>query len=210
MNKQKLLITSVLIAVTISLTSLAIPTSEEQVILQSDTVEEYSYIPSDITKANPNLIMGAGGYSMNKNMELTKDTVVLTLSGTVLSVGDLVQWNYEGDSYGSVPITIEVDKKTKDKDADLKLKKGDSFTFYLLGIYENDSHYIDAYEPQFEIGEKIIVHVGKSDQGPNGPDGDNYFVELGKYGKYKVVGDKAYNEKHTDGKSLDKVFNEAN
>lgn len=200
MNKQKLVIASILIVAAISMTTLAIPTTES-----------YVYTQSDITKANPDLVMGQGTSSMRtQEISETKETVVLTLSGTVLSVGDIIDWKYVGDKYGSVPITIEIDKNTKAKDANLKLKKGDSFTFYLTGNYEMDQYYIGSYEPQFEIGEEIIVHIGKASQGPNGPDGDNYFVELGQYGKYKVVEDKAYNEKFKNGKSLDKAFNEAN
>ncbi len=200
MNKQKLLITSVLIVAAISATAFAMP----------NTDTPYVYTPSDITKANPHLVMGMGTYSMLEDIEKTKDTVVLTLSGTVLSVGNIIDWEYKGDKYGAVPVTIEIDKNTKTTiDTTNPIQKGDSFTFYLGGIYEMEQHYIDNFEPQFEIGEHIVVHIGKSEQGPKGPSGDNYFVELGKHGKYKVIGDKAYNEKHKEGKSLDLAFNEA-
>lgn len=148
-------------------------------------------------------------YNMPEDIEIVKDHIVLTLSGTVLSIGDIIDWEYEHQTYGDVPITIEVDKNTKiDKETKHKIKKGDSFTFYLGGSYEMDQHYINGYQPQFEIGEKVIVHISKSDQGPDGPDGDNYIVTLGKFGKYKIVDGKAYNEKYKNGKSLDDVFNE--
>ncbi len=211
MITQKLVIASILIVAAIIATSFTIPNIQTQFdIAKTNTDTSYVYTPSDITKANPNLVMEQGAFSMVENIEHAKDTVVLTLSGTVLSVEDLVDWEYKGNKYGSVPITIEVDKNTKiNTETKHQIQKEDSFTFYLSGIYEMDQHFIDNFEPQFEIGEKVIVHIGKSDQGPNGPDGTNYFVELGKYGKYKVVGDKAYNEKYPNGKSLDKAFNEA-
>ncbi len=171
--------------------------------------EQYVYTQSDITKANPNLVMGSGEFSMLEDIKYTKDTIVLTLSGTVLSVGDPVDWDYEGDKYGAVPVTIEIDKKTKDVGVDLKIIEESSFTFYLGGMYEQDQHYINGFEPQFEIGEDVIVHIAKDNQGPDGPDGNNYFVELGMFGKYKVIEEKAYNKKHPTGKSLNETFNEA-
>ncbi len=76
-------------------------------------------------------------------------------------------------------------------------------------VYEQDQHYINGFEPQFEIGEDVIVHIAKDNQGPDGPDGNNYFVELGMFGKYKVIEEKAYNKKHPTGKSLNETFNEA-
>ena len=209
MKKQKLLITGVLIAVTASLITLAVSTLDGQIIPQFDIAEKYVYTPSNITKANPDLAMRVGGYSMNEDILLTKDTVVMTLSGTVLSVDDVIKWDSGSHSYGGVPVTIMVDEKTKDMDTDLELDQGDAFTFYLWGIYLDGSYTIDAHEPQFEIGEKVIVHVGKSIKGPMGTGGDNYFVELGKYGKYKIVEDKAYNERNKDGKSLHRALNEA-
>lgn len=91
----------------------------------------------------------------------------------------------------------------------LKLEKGDQFTFYLGGLYEQGQYYVHSFEAQFEIGEHVLVHIGKANQGPDGQNGENYFVELGKFGKYKVIEDKAYNEKYPNGKSLDKTFSEA-
>ncbi len=184
MNK-KLLATSVLIIATISVISIA----------ALMTPSEYVYVQSDITKANPNLKVLPTEVSMRThNISETKDTVVLTLSGTVMSVGDPIVWKYKSVTQGSVPVTIDVSKKTKDKDTEL-VHNGDSFTFYLTGTYEHEEHFIFGFEPQFELGENVIVHIGKSVHGPNGENGNNYFVELGKYGKYKIVGDKAYNEK---------------
>ena len=204
MNK-KVIKTSVLVAIVVSvfvsivsITSFAIPNSE------------YIYVQSDITKANPNLMVRPAEFSMRTyDISETKHTVVLTLSGTVTSVGDPIVWEYKNDTYGAVPVTIDVSKKTKDKETEHVLNNGDSFTFYLAGIYEHGEHHIFGFEPQFELGEEVIVHIAKADQGPNGENGNNYFVELGKYGKYKIVGDKAYNEKYDQGRSFDLVFKES-
>ena len=73
----------------------------------------------------------------------------------------------------------------------------------------SSSLYIHSFEPQFEIGEKVLVHIGKAYQGPVGYDDDNYFVEIGKFGKYKIIEDKAYNEKYPNGKSLAQTYDEA-
>ena len=204
MNK-KVIKTSVLVAIVVSvvvsiasITSFIIPNNE------------YVYVQSDITKANPNLKILPAAFSMSThNISETKDTVVLTLSGTVTLVGDPIVWEYKNDIHGAVPVAIDVSKKTKDKETELVLNNGDSFTFYLAGIYEYGEHHIFGFEPQFELGEKVIVHIGKADQGPNGENGNNYFVKLGKYGKYKIVGDKAYNEKYDQGRSFDPIFKEA-
>ena len=114
MNKQKLIIIGVLIATAISIASVAsfdIPS------------EDYVYTQSDITKANPKLMVSSGLYTMLDNIKQTKNTILLTVSGTVLSVGDPINWYYQGDTYGSVPVTIEIDKKTKDMETKLQLKK---------------------------------------------------------------------------------------
>lgn len=199
MDRQKLAVFGVLAAAAASMAALAM-----------FAPEPYAYFSSDITKANPDLVMGIGTHYMLQDIEKTKNTVVLTLSGRVLSVGDLIDWEYEGDKYGAVPVTIKVGEVAKiQADAAHSVQKGDSFTFYLGGIYEMDRHYINSFEPQFEIGEEVVVHVGRANQGPKGPDGDNYFVELGMYGKYRVVEGKAYNENYPTGKSLRDVYDEA-
>ena len=72
-------------------------------------------------------------------------------------MGQPILWEDEaGQRHGAVPVTIMVDRKTKD-----------------------------------------------------GPEGPNYLVGLGQYGKYRVVGYNAYNEKHPSGKPLDMALDEA-
>ena len=203
MNKQKLAITSIFAIVALSLGTVATLSVSE---------DGYVYVQSDITKANPNITIAPMEYTLaTDEISETKHTVVLTVSGTVLSVGDPIDWTDESDNpLGFVPVTIEIDKKFKDKTTNLKLKKGAQFTVYLGGVYESDKFYMHGKEPQFEIGEQVILHVGQDKNGPLFEDEGIYFVELGKYGKYKVVDDKAYNDKNKEGKSLDKAFNETN
>ena len=199
-EKQKLIITSILIAVTISMVTIF---SFEM------SPNEYVYTQSDITKANPNLRVAPAEYSMLEDITQTKETVMLTLLGTVLSVGDPIPWTDDASNkLGYIPVSIRVDEIGKNASTELKLDNGDEFTFYLGGSYEGGQYFIDGFEPQFEIDEQSIIHIGTAVDGPQ-LDGGYYFVELGKHGKYKVVEDKAYNEKHIFGKSLDKVLNES-
>ena len=203
MNKQKLTITSIFAIVAISLGAVALLNVSE---------DGYVYVQSDITKANPNLtVVPSGNTVATEDIAETKNTVVLTVVGKVLSVGDPIDWIDESENQlGFVPVTIELEKKFKDKTEGIKLKKGSQFTVYLNGVYEGGEFYLPDFEPQFEIGERVLLHVGHDKNGPNFEDDGIYFVELGKFGKYKVVDDKAYNIKNKEGKSLDKVFNEAN
>ncbi len=173
--------------------------------------ESYVYVQSDITKANPNIAVAPTDVMLAaEEISETKPTVVLTVKGTVRSVGDPIGWTDESkNQLGFVPIIIELDEKAKDTTPDLKLKKGDQFTVYLGGVYESGKFYMRGFEPQFEIGEKVILHVGHGKDGPVFDDGGFYFVELGKYGKYKVVDGKAYNDRHMDGRLLEEALNEA-
>ena len=209
MNKQKLLTSGIFAIFAISIGVAASSWSLYD--------EGYVYVESDITKANPNIeVAPTAATWATEEIRETKNTVILTFSGTVLSVGDPVDWTDESDTLlGFVPVTIEIDKKTKDKTvkgktADFELKKGDQFTVYLGGVYESGKYYMHGIEPQFEIGEKVLLHVGHTTTGPIFEDNGMYFVELGQHGKYKIVGDKAYNEKHKEGISLEITFDEAN
>ncbi len=170
---------------------------------------QYVYAPSDITKANPNLVMGQGDFSMLTDITQTKDSVLLTIYGEVLKVGDPIPWKDEaGNHLASVPVHVQVKEVSKDTDPDSDLKIEDEFVFYLGGGYEMGTMYVDIFEPQFEIGEDVVLHIGKADN-PLHPIDDQYFVEIGMFGKYKVVEGEAYNENYPDGKLLRSVFDEA-
>ena len=170
---------------------------------------QYVYTPSDITKANPNLTMARGDFSMLADIEQTKDSVLFTVYGEILKVGDPIPWTDEaGNSLASIPVHMVIKNVSKDTDPDMNLKLDDEFVFYLSGGYEQDITYVDAFEPQFEIGEDVILHIGKADDA-YGPMNDLYYVKIGMYGKYKVVDGKAYNENYPTGKLLNSVFDEA-
>ena len=126
-----------------------------------------------------------------------------------MDVGKPVDWHDNvGITHGAIPITIEIVTNTKNVEGE-SYKRGDSFTFYLDSEKIDDKYYISSHEPEFEIGEDIVVHVGKSHLGPMGEGGDNYFVELGDFGKYKITDQKAYNEKHREGKSIEDALKES-
>ena len=167
----------------------------------------YEYVPSDITKANPNLQYAEGNASMDTfNPADIKDDIAHTVIGQVVSVGDPIDWTDNGgvgdNKRGAVPVTIQVDEIVKGVPVDGKI------TFYLDGIYEQGVYYIAPFEPQFEIAELVLVHLVNDDFTHLGVD-DFQYVALGKYGKYRIVEDKAYNEINPTGKNLDSVKNES-
>ncbi len=188
--------------------------------------EPYVYTASDITKANPNITVGTGIFSMEEDMENMKESVHLTLSGKVLSVGDAIPWEMPSNNERavSIPVTIEVDKISKNVE-NLEIKPGQELTFYLNGMYPGDAYLgIDknydrtdstqrgdfelfSYEAQFELDEIVVVHLTKENYGPSENDG-NYFPVIGKFSKYKVNGEKAYNENYVNGESLDIILKE--
>ncbi len=210
MDRRKLAVACVLAAA-----FLIIP----YMVLPETPAGQYTYVPSNTTEANPNIRIGqtAGPYMIVSKISQVKDEVVLTVSGTVISVGDTMVWEYKGDTYGAVPVTIDVDKKTKDERPGHKLERGDRFTFYLQSYlhpaypygYGPEQYYIFDFDAQFEIGEHVLVHIRNDDRGPDGEYGDNYFVVLGDIGKYRIHEGRAYNEKYSEGRPLSDAFNEA-
>lgn len=206
MNRNKILIATIVVAALLSVVGVGTQTG----FLNGTLTNAYVYVPSDITKANPNIKVSVGDVSMESDITQFKKTVLLTLEGTITNIDDPIAWTDEtGQEHGAIPITMKVEKNTKiNKETNERIEKGDTFTFYLDGLYHQGDYYLWNFEPQFEIGERSIVHLGKGYQGPLGENGDNYFVELGLYGKYKVVDDKAYNEKFPNGKSVNLALTE--
>jgi hypothetical protein len=182
------------------------------IITQSSDINSYDqtmndntiYIPSDITKANPNLVKAVGHASVaTTDIGKLKDTIKYTLRGEVLSVGDPIPWiDNAGNNRGAIPIEILVDKKYKGDDG-----VGKTITLYIQSIEEQGKYYIMPNEPTFELGEQIIVHISEDKE--LGPDeiAHKYYVELGEYGKYKIINNKAYNELFPRGVSQDFVGN---
>ena len=206
-------------------------------ILVSDSDMMTPYMPSNITKANPNILVGSGNGSWRTtNISDVADSIVYTIEGTVIKVGDPIEWFEPGTSgrgHGTVPITISVDEVYKGN------VESETFTFFINGMLvipgltiddkpsdsspENRIFYLFPWEPQFEIGEKVIVHLTKNSltknsiiSNDNNTINDeniqsltsNYdSVQLGKYGKYQLRDSQAFNEKFSMGISLqDAVF----
>ena len=89
------------------------------------------YIPSNITKANPNILQGSGGSSMiTTNIEDVQHKIKYTIQGKVLRVSDPIKWISE-NSLGrcNIPVTMSVDKTYKG------IIDSETFTFYVEGFY---------------------------------------------------------------------------
>ncbi len=169
----------------------------------SNDSSAYVYVPSDITKANPNLKVVSGSAAfMTIDPADVKEKIKHTVIGKVISVGDAIDWEDPDGlhTYGAVPITLKIKENVKGELPDKNV------TFYIHGIYEQGEFYIMPHMPQFEIGEKTLVHLGVPDIGFRS---DAMYVELGEHGKYKIIGDKAYNEKFKQGKNLDSAKKES-
>jgi len=166
------------------------------------------YIPSDITKANPNFVVEHGeSLWVTTNIADVKDQVVYTLQGTVLSIGDPIEWKTgifseygEGDDYyqvegiiGFIPITISVDNIYKGKLTD------NEFTFYVGSHKYNDRYTLSPDTDHYEIGENILIHLGYSDHAlfPDGYYG-SVLAGFSKYQLQPVVGTFAANDNTTD------------
>lgn len=184
----------------------------------SEPAKNPIYIPSNITKANPNILVGGGGSSFDTtNIVDVKDSVLYTIQGTVLSIGTPIDYTMplptaifeDGEEYyephGAVPVTISVDKVHKGE-----LNVGE-FTFYLRSIKNPDGkYYLTPSQPQFELNEKVIVHISRNDDFAEfvGVD-DYYYVVLLQYGKYKIQDNMAFSQSHSSGKPLLQVQQEA-
>ena len=190
--------------------------------------KELAYIPSDITKANPNFVMG-NDQSLWYTLDIKeiKDKVAYTIQGTVLSIGDPVVWVRETQTWGLIPITISAENVYKGDWTD------ETFTFYVLGHTAADKIVLFSDVPHFEIGENVLVHLSHYKLGENDlahlepdenspfPDG-HYYVTLEQFSKYQVheivdatitqfngSNTLAFNVLHPDGIPLDVVSGEA-
>lgn len=171
---------------------------------ESTETSTYTYIPSDISKANPNINMGHGSASMDTlKPEEVKERISHTVMGQVVSVDDPIDWTDEHERIsGAVPVTIQVTDNIKG-DAEK------SITFYLHGKYFGDEFYLAPYEAQVEIGEKVLVHLAPESVFEF-QDGEALYSPLGEFSKYKIGEDgKAYNSNYKQGKNLDSAMNES-
>lgn len=144
------------------------------------------YVPSDITKANPNFLIGGESSGVPPNISDVANNVVITIQGTVLEIGTPI--DYLSDNIGIptgnslLPITITVDQVYKGE------VKSETFTFYEMSMFffivekEDVSYFMpDTVEEmqqiindktknyrffsdsaQFEIGEEVLVHLASN------------------------------------------------
>jgi hypothetical protein len=203
MNKKNLIISSLIaVAVIGSIAVLSDSYVYNSAMVLLDVPSPY--IPSDITKANVNVKPTAGEASFaTTNISDVKDKVLFTIRGKVIEVGNPIQWiDNAGNTHGAIPVQIELIDSLKGN-----LKKGELFTVYIDSIFIDDQYWLSTYEPQFEIGEEVLIHIAKSEISLD--DKEMFYVELGHYGKYQIKDGKAYNEKFPYGKSLVQAENEA-
>lgn len=206
MNK-KLLIPGIAAIIAIATMGIAIN------LQQDDTfVNKIEYIPSDISKEITGYeLVGSSASYVTTDIKEFKDKVNMTIQGTIVSIGEPINWddttiNLTTKSYVpepvKIPIEIQVDKIKKTND----FKKGDIVTFFVFGDRVENQIALES-GLNFETGEQVIVHIGEEFL-PN-EDSPTYNVVLGKYGKYKIQEDVAFNEKYNDGKSIKKALEEA-
>lgn len=142
------------------------------------------------------------------------------MQGTVLNIGNPIEWFESGPvgrGHGTVPITISIDEVYKGN------INSENFTFFINGLLvidglklsdrpsdsspENRTFYLFPWEPQFELGEQILVHIYEISNNDNRVIAaedleiltSNYGIQLGKYGKYKIQNEMLFNEKYPMG-----------
>ena len=121
-----------------------------------------TYVPSDMTKANSNFEIGHGdAWWDTTDVRDVKEDIVYTIQGTVLSIGDPIDWGVEryGITDALIPITISVEKTYKGDWTE------DTFTFYTQTSKYRGTYYIYPDVAQFEIDEKILIHLAYHDEG---------------------------------------------
>lgn len=147
------------------------------------------------------------------NIEDVKNQVQYTIRGTVVKIGETEEWvdptpqpeelrQIMGKNV-KIPIDIEITQIGKDK-SDLKV--GEIVTVNVLGRIIDNTLYLTPNSPQFELGEDVIVHISVD---PNDIiEKDFKFVQLGKYGKYKIHDGEAFNAKYLYGKNIVSALDE--
>ncbi len=161
------------------------------------------YTASDISLSNPNIVGSQGSASyIAEFVTDIKDRVDYTVHGTVTSIGDPIPWTDNvGNSRGIIPIELEVKQVTK---GSLDSK---TFTVHLLSNSADNKWYLSPGNPDFELGEEVIVHI--TVESPDEEIGNLNLVALGEYAKYKIEDGRAYNVQFPYGKTIDGAINEA-
>ncbi len=185
------------------------PTYIEPISMRVDKLE---------VKKNQGFVSGIAGDIVNM-----KDKVVYSIRGEVIDIRKPLLLIEEGsvDDIWFIPIDIRIKDVYKGD-----LKKGDIFTIYIqssnfnttryannvdyvIDEYKWDENiYIESYEPTYNIGEEVMVHIAIADLeyivrdleyvDEDLPNQLPYSI-LGKYGKYTIKDGLAYNEKYPYG-----------
>ena len=213
---------------------LSYPPQAESATMDADLAEPYIYVPSDITKANPNILVADGHASWRTtNISDVADDVKYTIQGTILEIRDPIDW-YEQDNgasgHGTIPVVMSAETVYKGS------FDFDTITFFLESYlihpetFSGNSvtvadvanspkeYYLFSFHPQFEVGDRVLVHLFEIDLNfdnmtINPKDVDlltpYYAVQLGKYGAYHVHGDRIYNDMIPDGAPLSRAIDES-
>jgi len=175
-----------------------------------------TYIPSNIAHALGSVsgVMQTEDSSWTTtDIKKVKDQVDYTIRGTVVHISEPIPWKdptpksegYE-ETRGKnvkIEIDIEVDETGKSK---RNLDSGSIVTVTITGRLLNDILYLDGGEEQYELGERVIVHVAEDPYDIVGK--HVMYVKLGEFGKYKIQNDKAYNVQFPEGRNISSVMSE--
>ncbi len=194
---------------------LTITASVAMINYHEHDAESYTYIPSNIGYALTTVdevTQGAASFATT-DISKVKDQVDHTIKGTVVSISEPITWTEptpKSEGYFirngenvKIEIDIEVDETSKSK---IELDAGSIVTVTITGKLLDNKLKLDGGEEQYEIGERVIVHIAED---PNEIIGKNVkYVKLGQFGKYKIHGDKAYNELYTEGRNISSIMSE--
>ncbi|GIU71991.1 MAG: hypothetical protein KatS3mg003_1470 [Candidatus Nitrosocaldaceae archaeon] len=173
---------------------------------------EPSYEEPDMTLEEYNIKEGIGSSSIPYYI-MNKESVEYSIRGEVIDVRKPIIWIEKGGihEHAIIPVDILIKEVYKGD-----LKKGDIFTLYVDSIkshyedllinYTADAYYIPSYEARYKVGEEVIVHISKEEPdifreaiGSISKEDEHiideyYYTTLGKYSKYTIKDNLAYNE----------------
>lgn len=205
----------IIIILTVSLVAVSVLASSA-LLIDSEVKLSTNYVPSDMSKAFPELdgvLSGGEATMLTTNIKDVKGQVQYTVRGTVVNIGDLEEWTDPTPQPEElqrmigknvkIPIDIKVTQVTKAK---TELNKDDIITVKVLGRIVDNTLYLYPNSPQFEIGEDVVVHI--SIDSNDIVEKDFKFIQLGEYGKYKIQNDKAFNVKYPHGRDIVSVLDE--
>jgi len=188
-EKNTILITTFVLSAIVGISIFAVSNLMNQDVAHPYE-EELGYAPSDMSKAFPHLDGVEQGHASWTTTDIrdVKDQVAYTIRGTVIAIGEGEEWadptprpEHYDTIFGKnvkIPVDIKVQETKKTKS---DVKPGDVITVTLTGKLLGKTLYLDGGEPQFEVGEEVILHIAID---PNDIVGKNIkYVKLGEYGK---------------------------